>query len=154
MALDALSKGIAKELMENPELSSREIAKIVKTPLSTVQRRRKVLEKFVLTKAYNIDMSIFGWRIADLLIEIKQGEPGLIASSIIERNGKNIMSGSLRIGSPQISMVIQVCYKSSNELLKIVQEIKALESIGRVEWSEVVEVITKGSPDVFERIDN
>ena len=152
--MDTLSKDIAKELIVNPELTSGEIAKKVKTPLSTVQRRRKVLEKFVLSKAYNVDMNSFGWRIADLLIEIKQGEPHLVADDIIERSGKNIMSGSLRIGSPQINMVIQICYKSSNELLQILQDIKALECVGRVEWSEIVEDIAEGNPDIFERIEN
>jgi hypothetical protein len=86
----------------------------------------------------------------DLLIEIKQGEPQLVANNVIEQIG---MSGSLRIGSPQISMVIQICYKSSNEILRILQDIKAIESIGRVEWSEIMQMITKGNPDVFERFE-
>lgn len=43
------------------------------------------------------------------------------------------MSGSLRIGSPQINMVIQICYKSSNEILRILEDIKAIECIGHVE---------------------
>lgn len=154
MVMDDLSKNIAKELIENPELTSREIAKKVKTPLSTVQRRRKDLERLVLSRAYNVDMISFGWRIADLLIEIKQGDPYSVASDIFEQNGKNIMSSSLRIGSPQISMVIQICYKSSNELLRILQNIKAIERIGRVEWSEIVQVIAKGNPDVFERLED
>jgi hypothetical protein len=48
---------------------------------------------------------------------------------------------------------IQICYKSSNEILRILQDIKAIESIGRVEWSEIVQLITKGNPDVFERFE-
>lgn len=62
--MDTLNKNIAKELVENPELTSREIAKNVGSLLSTVQRRRKDLEKLVLSRAYNVDMSLFGWRIA------------------------------------------------------------------------------------------
>jgi DNA-binding Lrp family transcriptional regulator len=54
--LDALSKSSAKELIVNPELTSPEIVKKVGTPLSTVQRRRKNLEKLVLSRAYNVDM--------------------------------------------------------------------------------------------------
>ena len=153
VVMDTLNKDIAKELIENPELTSREIAKKVRTPLSTVQRRRKDLEKLVLSRAYNVDMSLFGWRIADLLIEIKQGEPHLVANNVIEQIGNNFMSGSLRIGSPQISMVVQICYKSSNEMLRILQDIKAIECIGRVEWSEIVQLITKGNPDIFERFE-
>ena len=72
-------------------------------------------------------MSLFGWRIADLLIEIKQGEAHAVANNVIAQIGKNFMSGSLRIGSPQVSMVIKICYKSSDELLRILQDIKARE---------------------------
>lgn len=133
--MDALNKNIAKELIENPELTSREIAK--KVYLSTVQRRRKRLEKLVLSRAYYVDMSLFGWRIADLLIETKQGEAHAVANNVI---GKNFMSGSLRIFSP-ISMVIKICYKSSSELLRILQDIKARECIGRVERFEIVQKV-------------
>ena len=47
------------------------------------------------------------------------------------------MIGSLQIVRPQTSMVIQICNKSSYKLLQILQQIKALENIGRVEWIEL-----------------
>jgi len=49
------------------------------------------------------------------------------------------MIGSLQIVRPQIaiSMVIQNCNKSSYKLLQILQQIKTLENIGRVEWIEL-----------------
>ena len=38
-------------------------------------------------------MCLFGWRIADLFIEIELGDPYLIAHNIMGQ-GKNIVSGS------------------------------------------------------------
>jgi hypothetical protein len=38
-------------------------------------------------------MCLFGWRIADLFIEIEHGDPYLIAQNIMGQ-GKNIVSGS------------------------------------------------------------
>ncbi len=57
------------------------MAKRVKAPLPIVERRRRALRRSV--RAYRIDMSLFGWRIADLFIEIEHGDPYLIAQNIM-----------------------------------------------------------------------
>lgn len=152
--LDRLSKDIINELIQNPNLTSESIARAVKSPLSTVQRRRTALERSVLTKSYTLDMSLFGWRIADLMIELEKGDPFSISKNIIQNNSKNIMNASLRIGSPQVNMVAQICYRSSKELHHILQGIRALEKVGRVEWSEIVQVISKNDTSTFQNILN
>ena len=50
------------------------------------------------------------------------------------------MSASLRIGSPELNMGAQIRYKSSQELHQILQNIRGLDNIDRVKWSEIVEV--------------
>lgn len=150
--LDRLSKNIINELIQNPNLTSEAIARTVKSPLSTVQRRRTALERSILTKAYNLDLSTFGWRIADLMIELEKGDPYVISENIIQNNIKSVVNASLRIGSPQVNMVAQVCYRSSKELHQILQGIRALDKVGRVEWSEVVQVISKNYSATFQNI--
>jgi DNA-binding Lrp family transcriptional regulator len=150
--LDRLNKNIINELINNPNLTSEAIARTVESPLSTVQRRRTALEKSILTKTYNLDMSIFGWRIADLMIELEKGDPNAISENIIQNNSKNIMNASLRIGSPQVNMVARVCYRSSKELHQILQGIKAHDKVGRVEWSEIVQINAKNNASAFQNI--
>ncbi|MGH9975680.1 MAG: winged helix-turn-helix transcriptional regulator [Nitrososphaeraceae archaeon] len=150
--LDRLNKNIINELIKNPNLTSEAIARTVRSPLSTVQRRRTALEKSILTKTYNMDMSIFGWRIADLMIELEKGDLNAISENIIQNNSNNIMNASLRIGSPQVNMVAQVCYRSSKELHQILQGIKAHDKVGRVEWSEIVQITAKNNASTFQNI--
>ena len=147
--LDRINKNIVNELVSNPYSTSERIAKKIDVPLSTVQRRRTVLERSILNKAYSLDLGLLGWRIADLLIGIDKGDPRSTAKNIIQGNLENIMSASLRIGSPEINMVAQIHYKSSQELHQILQNIRALENIGRVEWSELVEEVGNDKEDSF-----
>lgn len=147
--LDRINKNIVSELVSDPYSTSERIAKKIDVPLSTVQRRRTALEKSILNKTYSLDLGLLGWRIADLLIGIDKGDPRSTAKNIIQENGENIMSASLRIGSPEINMVAQIHYKSSQELHQILQNIRALENIGRVEWSELVEEVGDDKGDSF-----
>lgn len=150
--LDRLSKNIINELIKNPNLTSEAITRTVKCPLSTVQRRRTALERSILTKTYNLDLSSFGWRIADLMIELEKGDPSAISENIIQNNSKNIMNASLRIGSLQVNMVARVCYRSSKELHQILQDIKVHDKVGRVEWSEVVQITAKNNASAFQNM--
>ena len=102
--------------------------------------------------AYNLDMSLFGWRIADLMIELEKGDPNTIAENIIKNNNRNIINASLRIGSPEVNMVAQVYYRTSKELHQILQGIRALDKVGRVEWSEVVQILSKNNSATFQNI--
>ena len=148
--MDRIDKSIVNELIQDPHLTSKRISKKIKIPLSTVQRRRTALEISILNKTYSLDLSTFGWRIADLLIGMHNGgDPHSTASNIVQENSKNIVSASIRIGSPEINLGAQIRYKSSQELNQILQNIRALDNIDRVEWSEIVEEIAIDKVDVF-----
>jgi len=146
--LDKVNKDIINELVADPYSTSERIAKRIDVPLSTVQRRRITLERSILNKTYGLDLGLLGWRIADLLIGIDKGDLRSTAKNIIQQNSENIISASLRIGSPEINMVAQIRYKSSQELHQVLQNIRALDTIGRVEWSELVEEVANDNTDV------
>jgi DNA-binding Lrp family transcriptional regulator len=152
--MDRINKSIVNELIQDPHLTSERISKKLRVPLSTVQRRRAALERSVLNKMYSLDLSTFGWRLADLLIGMNNGDPHSTARNIVQENSKNIVSASLRIGSPELNMGAQIRYKSSQELHQqelhqILQNIRALDNIDRVEWSEIVEEVAVAKIDVF-----
>jgi DNA-binding Lrp family transcriptional regulator len=146
--MDRINKSIVNELIHDPHLTSESISKKIKVPLSTVQRRRTTLERSVLNKKYSLDLSTFGWRIADLLIGMNNGDPQSTARNVVQENSKNIVSASLRIGSPEVNLGAQICYRSSQELHQILQNIRALDNIDRVGWSEIVEEVVVNKIDV------
>ena len=63
--ISSLDKMILKEILSsdvNKKLTSEYLSKKLKEPLTTIQRRRKRLEKEFLEKEYNLSLEKFGWR--------------------------------------------------------------------------------------------
>jgi len=57
------------------------------------------------------------------------------------------MNTSLRIGDPEINVSAQALYKGSEELLEIIESVKATSYVKNVEWSEAVKVVGNNNID-------
>lgn len=100
--LDALNVSIIKEMVNDANVKSAVIAGRYKSPLSTIQRRTR-LERTLLKKKYQIDISQLGWRKADLMISVDKGNCEDVAKKLLEECKDNVVATSLRIGDPQIT---------------------------------------------------
>ena len=171
--LDRKDLIILSEMLANPDVSGIDISKKLKLPLSTVQRRKTAIERSsIVRKSYEVDAKLFGWRTADILISVEKGDCVEIANRLLVENlvlgldsdiskvlnNKNsnntfvsprVIESSLRIGDPVINVVARVIYKSSDELFYIIQRIKKMPHITRVEWSEIVKVVGRNNTIVL-----
>jgi DNA-binding Lrp family transcriptional regulator len=158
---------ILNEMLANPDVTSLNISKKLKLPLSTVQRRRTAIERSsIVRKSYELDAKQFGWRTVDILITVEKGDCVEIANRLLTEDmgiglssdiskvinkgdntspGPRVIESSLRIGDPVVNVVTRVIYKSSDELFHIIQEIKKMPNIARVEWSEIVKVVGRNN---------
>jgi DNA-binding Lrp family transcriptional regulator len=165
--LDKKDLIILNEMLANPDVTSLNISKKLKLPLSTVQRRRTAIERSsIVRKSYELDAKQFGWRTADILITVEKGDCVEIANRLLTEDigvgltsdiskvinkddnispGPRVIESSLRIGDPVVNVVARVIYKSSDELFHIIQEIKKMPSIARVEWSEIIKVVGRNN---------
>jgi DNA-binding Lrp family transcriptional regulator len=85
--LSVLDKEILKILL-NPndgKRSSEILSKSTGSPISTIQRRRKQLEKEYLELSYTLLIEKFGWRRVDLLISTTSGKTNVIANQLLTR---------------------------------------------------------------------
>lgn len=57
------------------------------------------------------------------------------------------MKTSLRIGDPEITVSAQALYKGSEELLEIIESVKATSYVKNVDWSEAVKVVGNNNID-------
>jgi DNA-binding Lrp family transcriptional regulator len=143
--LDRKDYLILNELLINSDITSNDISKKLKIPLSTVQRRRTALEHSTLIKkSYQLDAKQFGWRIADILIAVERGDCVGIANRLLTEDigirrssdiskkinkindgsyGPRVIETSLRIGDPAVNVMARVIYRTSDELFHIIQEI-------------------------------
>jgi hypothetical protein len=153
--LASLHTKIIKERVSNPNVRSATIASKYKAPLSTEQRREARLENSVLKKNYQINIRELGGGQLIFFVSRKR-QIWRISKKTLDGNGNNniIMNTSLRIGDPQINVSAQVLYKGSEELLEIIQSVKATSYAKNVEWSEAVKVVGNNNIGMLERLCN
>jgi DNA-binding Lrp family transcriptional regulator len=152
LSLDALNVAIIKEMMNNADIRSATLARKYRSPLSTVQRRRTRLERTLLKKKYHMDIARLGWRQADLLISVAKGNCEGLARKLLDTYENNIIATSLRIGDPDINVMAEAYYQSTEELHNLVEGIKGLDGIKSVEWSEVVKIVASDNARMIDRV--
>lgn len=136
--LDATDHEIIKLLISNYE--SIAISKRLDIPLSTIQRRmRKLFDQDIVRKKIELNYGKVGYKRGMLHIFLKKGFLDEIGKKIVQLQG--ILSVSVQVGNSDL--VANLVYKDSHDLLDIISDIKSLEGIEKVLWSEEVYNIHK-----------
>jgi DNA-binding Lrp family transcriptional regulator len=144
---------IMKHIWKNPDIKSSEIAEKVNIPLSTIQRRRSRIEKSaLLRKSFDLDYQRLGMRVADLLIKISKCDVEQIGDHIIERHSKSILEVTVRMGQPDINLVVRIAYKDNNEIYEIMRTLNTIENIESIQWSEILKEITTDRHGLIESL--
>ncbi len=137
--LDNINLKIIEELLNNGDIKSSEIASKLAIPLSTIQRRRNILEKFsILEKTYTLDPKKLGLRISEISVNTKKGNSQKVMKEIYKSHRRNIIDMSLRIGNPDTNVSFRIVYKNSVFLFNLLEEIKENEMVNGVSWSEYI----------------
>jgi hypothetical protein len=110
-------------------------------PHSTIQRRRRRLERTYLERTYSLNLSNLGYRRVDLLIYTGGGATHAIAQELLKRD--EVVYVGRSIGEHTIDLRAEVIIKDNSELLGLLELVKAMESVRDVIWSEIVDVIGK-----------
>ena len=151
---DELDIAVIKELLADSYVSSSDIAKKYRKPLSTIQRRRHKIEQANFLRrnyCFRLD-KISGLRTGTLLIEVRNGKSREIAKQLLTDLHDNITSTSTRIGDPKVDVIAEVAYKDTEQLHSLIQQIKASPSVTNVEWAEVVEIVGKNDLSLVKTI--
>ncbi|MGA2665571.1 MAG: hypothetical protein ABSF83_11560, partial [Nitrososphaerales archaeon] len=134
--LTLLDKQILKILLD-PEGVENKLG----IPHSTIQRRRRRLERTYLERTYSLNLSNLGYRRVDLLIYTGGGATHAIAQELLKRD--EVVYVGRSIGEHTIDLRAEVIIKDNSELLGLLELVKAMESVRDVIWSEIVDVIGK-----------
>lgn|SRR5690242_5698904 len=146
--LDKINIKILFELVRQPEISSVTLAKKLNIPLSTVQRRRAKVEKAILKKTYTFNYKTIGCRVGDLVIDVDKGKSDQIAQGILKKHKNNVTYCHTRIDLAH-SVLAHIIYKDSEELYYLIENIKAMEYVNSLSWSETVKVIGDNDSEVI-----
>jgi DNA-binding Lrp family transcriptional regulator len=140
LVMGSLDAKIVEDLLKNAFVSSTEISKRHKIPLSTVQRRRRHLENTILIRRYEIDLKKQGFRIGELTVFPENGAEGEIYDKIFSRYADHIVSISVKIDG-SIILAVLLYFKTTAEVRNIMTGIHSMPEVANVKFAEVVEII-------------
>jgi DNA-binding Lrp family transcriptional regulator len=146
--LDNTNLKIISELLKNPSISSLTLAKRLDIPLSTLQRRRIRIEKAILKKTYTINYKAFGARVGDLIVNVDKGKSDEVAQNILRKYKNNVVYCHTRIDLVH-SVLAHVIYKNTEELYYLIEDIKGMEYVNGISWSEMVNIIGDNNSEVM-----
>lgn len=138
--IDDTDKKIIELLISNHDNDS--ISKKLHIPLSTIQRRtRKLFEKEIVSTKIEINYEKLGYKRGLLHIYIEKGMMHKIGQILVEKRG--MLSVSVHVGNSDL--VALFVYRDSKDLLETMSEIKEIEGVDKVMWSEEVYFISPNS---------
>ena len=150
--LSDIDKEILKILLvPNGNIKTEMIATKLKLPISTIRRRRKRLETEFLKTYHVLDIEKFGWRRIDFFIAVKNGKTNTVANKLIELNEVTYVGKS--IGEHTIDLRVESIVKDNVRLLDLLEEIKGMDGVNDVVWSEIVSVVGRKISIPFSIID-
>jgi hypothetical protein len=114
------------------------LAKKLGIPATTVQRRRKRVEKF-LEVSYTLCLKSFGWHKVDFLIATESGKTGVIGKELLKRD--EVIYVGKSIGQHTIDLRVETVLEDNAEILRMMELLKATPGIKDVVWTEIVEVV-------------
>ncbi|MGI0087079.1 MAG: Lrp/AsnC family transcriptional regulator [Nitrosotalea sp.] len=149
ITLTQIDRKILKILLApNGKLSSKTLAKRLGLPATTVQRRRKRLEKEFLKVVYTLDLAKFGWHKVDFLIATESGRTDAIGKMLLKRD--EIIYVGKSIGQHTIDLRVETILKDNGEILRMLELLKGISGIKDVIWTEIVEIVgTKTSIPLY-----
>lgn len=146
--IDNTNLKIIEELVKNPSTTSSSLSTKLGIPLSSLQRRRAKIEKYILNKSYQINLRSISGKVGDVVINVDRGKSRDVAKLILKKFRDNVMSVSTRINSEH-NVAAHIMYKDTAELHVLLENIKSMPFVTHLQWSEIVEVIGDNSHAVM-----
>jgi len=116
-------------------LENRVIAEELKTPLSTIQRRTRILLRSgYISQIFQPNYKKLGLKKGLLHVYVRTGNLKKVAQDLLLNDG--ILSAGVHVGNSDI--VGEFVYEDSEQLVDLISKVKELEVIDRVVWSEDV----------------
>jgi DNA-binding Lrp family transcriptional regulator len=138
--LSRTDKMILKEILSpNENKASVYMSRKLEISMTTLQRRRKRLEKEFLEEDCTFLLKKFGWRRVDFFISTSDGKTDALANDLLSMNQVTAVEKS--IGEHTIDLRVETIVKDNHQLLDILEKLKAMDGIRDAIWSEIVETV-------------
>jgi DNA-binding Lrp family transcriptional regulator len=138
--LSDIDKKILKILLSpDGNVQSKQMAKDLGIPITTIRRRRHRLESQFIKSHYILDIEKFGWRRVDFYLAIRNGKINPVAEKLLKLDEVTYVGKS--IGEHTIDLRVETIVKDNIMLLDLLELIKGMDGVKEVVWSEIVHVM-------------
>jgi len=151
VTLRSLDSKIIEDLLNDAFVSSTDISKKHKAPLSTVQRRRRYLENTILTRRYEIDLKKQGFRIGEMTVYPQNGSAKKIIDKIFSKYPNRILSISIKIDG-SIVLTVMAYFKTTTEIHDMMADINSMAEVENTKFAETVEIIRDNKSKIAKTI--
>ncbi len=151
LVFGSLDAKIIEDLLNDAFVSSTDISKKHKAPLSTVQRRRRHLEKTLLTRRYEIDLKKQGFRIGEMTVFPKNGSGKEIVNKIFSKYPNHVLSIAIKIDGT-IILSAMVYFRTTPEIHDIMTDIHSMAGVENVKFSETVDILRDNNSQIAKTV--
>jgi DNA-binding Lrp family transcriptional regulator len=138
--LSSIDRKLLKILLSpNGTASTKSLSKKLGIPATTIQRRRKRLEKEFLVHTYTLNLARFGWHKVEFLIATESGKTDMIGKAVLKYD--EVIYVGKSIGQHTIDLRIETILKDNAEILRMMELLKGMAGIKEVMWTEIVQAI-------------
>ena len=95
--------------------------------------------KEYLAISYSSTLEKYGWRQIEFLIATVGGRTTSIGKELLKRD--QVAYVARAIGQFNIDLRVEVFVRNSDELVNLIEEVKALRGVKELIWSEIIEVV-------------
>jgi hypothetical protein len=110
-----------------------------KLGISRSATRGQEVAKDYLAIRYASILEQYGWRQLEFLISTGGGKTMAIGKNLLRRD--QVAYVARTIGQFNIDLRVEVFVRSSEELVDLIEEVKAIDGVKDLIWSEVIEVV-------------
>ena len=95
--------------------------------------------KEYLSISYSSTLEKYGWRQIEFLIATVGGRTISIGKELLKRD--QVAYVARTIGQFNIDLRVEVFVRSNDELINLIEEVKAMRGVKELIWSEIIEVV-------------
>ncbi len=135
---------IVKDLLvTRAEIASRLLSEKLGISSSSAQPTSKEWGKEYLAIMYSSTLEKYGWRQVEFLIATVGGRTMAIGKELLKRD--QVAYVARTIGQFNIDLRVEVFVRDNDDLINLIEEVKAIRGVKELIWSEIIEVVGRKS---------
>jgi hypothetical protein len=126
-------------LASRAEIASRLLSEKLRILSGAIRPPPKESAEEYLAIEYSSTLEKYGWRQLEFLISTGGGRTMAIGKELLRRD--QVAYVARTIGQFTIDLRVEVFVQSSDELVNLIEEVKAMDGVRDLIWSEVVQIV-------------